>query len=172
MPVGNPFDPNSQAFQTLVGSLYGPLSYQSRFANSVLDLTHGHPPFDNSTTNYSIGPSPLLPASVLQPAVTFANAAVRRYTMDAAANNFLEHSFTPTGELQFPVITLHTMWDPGVPAFHETAFHHKVQAAGATQFLLQRFYPAYGHCTIPPAVYLQNFLDLVSWVTSGNKPAN
>ena len=171
VPIGSPFDPSSPAFQTLVGSLYGPLSYQTRFANNLAELAHGHPTFDNASITYSTGASPLLPAPALDPAIALVNASVTRYAMDPAGQNFMERYFTPSGELGFPVITLHNTWDPGVPAFHETAFYQKVAAAGATANLLQRYYPAYGHCAIPPDVQAQNFLDLVGWVDTGIKPA-
>jgi pimeloyl-ACP methyl ester carboxylesterase len=172
VPSGSPLDPTSVAFQTLVGSLYGPLSYQSRFANNLFDLAHGHPTFDNSDVTYALGPNPVLPPAALQPAVNFANANVKRYAMDPAGRNFMEHNFTTTGDLRMPVLTLHNTWDPGVPAFHETELLAKVTAAGATQYLLQRYYPAYGHCAIPAAVQAQSFLDMVTWVTTGSKPAN
>ena len=120
MPNGSPIDPTSIAFQTLVGSLYGPLSYQSRFANNLFALAHGHPTFDNSDDD-------LCPwrrtrccqPAVLQPVVNVANATVKRYEMDPAGRNFMEHNFTTTGDLRIPVLTLHNTWDPGVPAFHE-----------------------------------------------------
>ena len=172
IPSGSVFDPQSLAFQSLVGSLYGPLSYQSRFANNLFELAHGHPTYDNSATTYSLGQGALLPPGVLQPAVDYANAAVKRYAMDPAGRNFMERYFTPTGDLRIPVLTLHNTWDPGVPAFHEAAFLATVQAAGATQNLLQRLYPDYGHCNLPPAVQAQNFLDLVNWVSTGVKPAS
>jgi pimeloyl-ACP methyl ester carboxylesterase len=172
VPVGSPFDPTSTAFQTLVGSLFGPLSYQTRFANNLFELAHGHPTFDNSTTTYTLGASPLLPAAVLQPVVNSLNATVERYAFDPAGRNFMERHFTPTGDLRVPVLTLHNTWDPGVPAFHETALLAKVTAAGATANLLQRYYLAYGHCAIPAPVQAQNFLDMVAWVTTGTKPAS
>jgi fermentation-respiration switch protein FrsA (DUF1100 family) len=129
-------------------------------------------PFDNSTTNYSLGANPLLPASVLQPLVDVANATVARYTADPSALNYWERYYTPTGALRVPVITVHNTWDPAIPAFAETALYEKVLAAGATANLVQRLYPAFGHCAIPAAVQTQSFLDLVNWVTSGLKPAN
>ncbi|HEY7566849.1 MAG TPA: hypothetical protein VH762_04725 [Gemmatimonadaceae bacterium] len=172
VPMGNPLDPSSTAFQTLVGSLYGGLQYQMRFANNLLDLTHGHSTFDNSTTTYSLGATPFLPPAVLQPLVNFLNAAVKRYSMDPASMNFMQHYFTPNGNLQIPVLTLHNTWDPGVPAFHETALLQAVTTAGTNQYLLQRLYPAYGHCAIPANVQAQNFLDLVTWVTTKIKPAS
>lgn len=171
-PLGSPLNPSSIAFQTLVGSLFGPLSLHSRLVNNTNDLAHGHPYFDNSATTYSLGANPLLPASVLQPLVDLANANVGRYAADAAGRNFMDHLPAPTGELRVPVLTLHNTWDPAMPLLHETTLYEKVAAAGATQNLLQRLYPAYGHCTIPAAVLAQNFSDMVNWVTTGVKPAS
>lgn len=171
VPSGSPFDPTSVAFQTLVGSLYGPLSYQTRFANNLFELAHRHTTFDNATTVYSAGPSPLLPAASLQPLLGLINGTVERFEMDPAGRNFMERHFTTTGELGLPVLTLHNTWDPGVPAFHETELLAKVTAAGRTGFLLQRLYPTYGHCVFPAAVQAQHFLDMVGWVTTGTKPA-
>ena len=171
VPVGDPFVPTSVAFQTLVGSLYGPLSYQTRFANNLLGLAHGHPTFDNADTVYVAGPNPLLPPGALQSVLPFINASVERYEMDPAGRNFMEHNFTTTGDLRIPVLTLHNTWDPGVPAFHEKALLDKVVAAGATDYLLQRFVPSYGHCDLPASLQAQTFLDMVNWVTTGIKPA-
>ena len=87
----------------------------------------------------------------------------------------MDRYFTPTGNLRIPVLTRHAVWDPVNPVFHEDAFRQKVEAAGKTQYLLQRFSQAYGHCeatTIPTAVEVQDFLDLVAWVTTGVKPAS
>ena len=171
VPVGSPLTQTSSAFQTLLGSLYGALSLQSLYGANAIDLAHGHNFFDNSTTTYTLGVNPLLPATELQPMVDFANATVARYTAEPSARNYWERYYTPTGDLRVPVITLHNTWDPGIPAFHETALYEKVLAAGATGNLLQRLYPAYGHCQFPTALQAQNFFDLVAWVTTGVKPA-
>lgn len=170
VPVGSVFNPNDLAFQTLVGSLYGPLAYQTHLINNVAALAHGTP-FDNSGTQYAAGPAPLLPPAQLNPAIALVNATVKRYTMPPNAVNYLERYFTPTGDLQIPVLTLHNVWDPGVPAFHETALLATVTAAGATGNLLQRFEQSYGHCNISAATAVQNFVDMVNWVTTGVKPA-
>ena len=60
------------------------------------------------------------------------------------------------------------------PTFHETILYEKALAAGTTQNLLQRLYPAYGHsaAVVPTAVIVQNFFDMVDWVTTGAKPAS
>lgn len=171
VPVGSPTDPTSIAFQTLVGSLYGAVSFHARGINNILDLTHGAMPFGNDGTTYSVG-TPLLPPSILSPLLTAANAAVVRDTMDRSALEYLSHNFTPTGNLRIPVLTVHNSWDPAVPAFHEDSLRAVVESAGASAMLLQRRFPAYGHCAIPTAVVLQSFADLTGWVATGTKPAN
>ena len=80
----------------------------------------------------------------------------------------------PTGELGVPVITVHNRWDYLVPFAHESAFRDAVQAAGATDMLLQRTVPDYGHCSNAAlrTTVLQSFQDLVAWSTTGVKPAS
>lgn len=169
VPVGNPTDPSSTAFQTMVGSLFGALSFHARGINDVRELTNGFAPFDNSETVYALG-APILPPAVLQPLVDAANLSVGRYVMPPAARNYLSRHFTPSGNLGIPVLTVHNAWDPAVPMFHEAELLARVQAAGATANLLQRTVPSYGHCAIPAAMAVQNFVDLVGWVSTGVKP--
>jgi len=116
VPSGDVTDPSSVASQTLVGALFGALAFQVRGAGNLLELTHGHTPFDNSTTQCTLG-TPLLPASVVSPLIAAANAGVARYSVDPAAQNYLQHHFTPSGDLQVPVLTVHNTWDrrAGVP---------------------------------------------------------
>jgi dienelactone hydrolase len=174
VPQGSLLDPTSVASQTLVGSLYGALSFHARGINNILDLTNGQTPFDNAGTVYALGrtlplPAPLTAAvSALVPA---SNGTVGRYTFGPSAENYLSHHFTPTGDLRVPVLTLHNAWDPAVPAFHEQLLLQAVQAAGATDMLLQRLVPSYGHCAISAQQVLQNFSTLTTWVESGVKPA-
>lgn len=172
VPSGSPLNPSSTAFRTLVASLWTPLRQHSMLINDLVDLVHGHSFYDNSTTTYALGPNPLLPASQLQPIVDFANAHVARFTADPSATNYVEHYFTLTGDLPVPVLTLHNPLDPGMPIFHEAALYAKAAAAGATQNLLQRSYPGYGHCAFPATAVAQNFADLVNWVSTGVRPAS
>ncbi len=172
---GNLADPASAASQTLVGSLYGALSFHARGINNIVDLVHGKSPFDNSGVQYVPG-AIKTPVPALVPAITAliagSNASVTRYTADEAAQQYMQHNFTPTGDLRFPVLTVHNMWDPAVPAFHEDALRERVIAAGATANLLQRQVPSYGHCNISPAMVLGAFGDLAGWVQTGIKPSN
>jgi pimeloyl-ACP methyl ester carboxylesterase len=174
VPVGSPLDPASPAFQTMVGSLFGALNFHSRFINNVVDVVHGKSPFGNVGTTYALGtplplPSPV--AGMVAGLVAQSDAAVARYTMDRSAANYLEHYFTPTGDLQVPVLTIHNTWDPGVPAFHETVLRDVVAAAGRSSNLLQRYLPpGTNHCSIPPSAAVKGFTDLVGWASTGSRP--
>lgn len=172
VPSLNPTDPAGVTFQTLVGSLYGALSFHARGINNIVELVPGSSPFDNASTTYALSATPWLPAALLAPAVAAANAAVTRYAADVQATNYLERHFTPTGALAMPVLAIHNTWDPAVPYFHETELLNRATAAGASGNLLQRRVNAFGHCAIPAADILQGFQDLVQWETSGTKPAN
>ena len=174
VPVGSLLDPNSVATQTLVGSLFAAVSFHARGINGILDQTHGKTPFENATTTYAVGQALPLPPQ-LAPAIAGllagANAGVARYSFDEPAEQYLARYFTPTGALEIPVVTLHNVWDPAVPAFHEQLLLQRVQEAGATENLLQRYVPSYGHCSFSTTQVLQSFAALRGWVESGVKPA-
>jgi hypothetical protein len=79
------------------------------------------------------------------------------------------------------MLALHTRWDPAVPAAHEEVYAEKVAMAGRADQLVQRIYPAYGHCdpemfgTGPYdpafiAATLADFDSLVTWASGGPKP--
>jgi pimeloyl-ACP methyl ester carboxylesterase len=159
---------------TLVTSLIAALSYQL-FTWDVVARTHGHSPFDNSATTYTMG-TPVVPAlsSTLSALIAGSNVGVDRYTSPPDAQNVLEKYFTPSGALEIPVITVHNRWDYLVPFFHEAAFQQTVAAAGASDMLLQRALTDYGHCsnTQMRTAVTQGLLDLVGWVDSGVRPAS
>jgi pimeloyl-ACP methyl ester carboxylesterase len=128
--------------------------------NDLLDLTNGHMPYDNSETWYS--------GSADDAAL---NAGVARYVADPSAENYMEHYYTPSGDIRIPVLTLHKTRDPLVPIFHEDLYAQAVQDAGASQYLLQRTVNAFGHCGFPDAE-MSAFSALVQWVHTGVKPQN
>lgn len=159
---------------TLVTSLVTALWYQLIGIPDVEDRTHGHSPYDNTGRVYTLG-TPVVPAlaPVLAGAIAGSNAGVQRYTSPPDAQNLLAKYYVPTGDLEIPVITVHNLFDYLVPYFHEPAFGQIVQAAGSSDMLLQRAVPDYGHCSNPAlgSAVLQSFQDLVTWVSTGEKPA-
>ena len=170
VPSGAVTNPQSLAFQTLVGSLFGAVSFQVRGVNDLVARVHGKSAFGNDDTEYTLG-TPLLPAGAIAPAIAAAQAGVARYELAPSARNYLTHHFAPSGELRIPVLTLHNTWDPAVPLFHETLLRERVEAAGATPFLLQRQVPTYGHCAITGDQVMQGVAALTGWIASGVKPA-
>jgi len=174
-PVGSLGDPSSPAFQSLVGSLVTALYYQLLGTPDVLGRTHGHSPYDNRSITYTMGtpavPTPALTA-LIGGMIAASNAGVTRYDMPPDAANYLDHNYSPDGKLQIPVVSVHNMWDPLVPFFHELALFKAADGAGASANLLQRGVPAYGHCTFSTALVVSSFQTLADWVTTGVKPAS
>jgi pimeloyl-ACP methyl ester carboxylesterase len=128
--------------------------------NDLMEVVHGHMPYDNSATVYS--------GSLDDAAL---NVSVARYVSDPSADNYMEHYYTPGGALRIPVLTLHSTRDPVAPIFHEEMFAQAVQAAGASPFLLQRTVNGFSHCGFPSAETAA-FSALVQWVRTGVKPQN
>jgi hypothetical protein len=175
VPIGSLGDPSSPAFQSLVGSLITALYYQLLGTPDVLGRTHGHSPFDNRNTTYTMG-TPAVPVPALVPIIqgliAASNQRVTRYDITPDAQNYLERYYVPTGNLTIPVVSVHNFWDPLVPFFHEPAFASTVASAGASGMLLQRGVPNYGHCNFPTPLVVSSFQTLASWVTTGVKPAS
>ncbi|MDF1504899.1 alpha/beta hydrolase [Roseisolibacter sp. H3M3-2] len=167
-----PHAPGPMLVQTLIGSLYGALSFHSRGIDDVLALTHGQTPFGNAGETYArgatVGP---LPPAALDALIAGADAAVARFTLAPSAEAYLSHHFTPTGNLQRPVVTVHNRFDPAVPYFHVDALRARAVAAGAADHLLERAPLGASHCAISAAQALSGFGELAQWVATGQKPA-
>ena len=108
----------------LVQSILTALAFDARGADDLLDRTHGHSPFDNSTTVYT----GLLPPPVLADL----NNRIARFTETPDAAHYLAKYYEPTGDLRIPTISIHTTRDPVVPIFHETGYATIAASAGAS----------------------------------------
>lgn len=169
-PIGSVTNPADPAFQTLVGSLVTALFYQHIGTNDMVARTHGHTPVDNTETVYSVG-TLVIPNPALAFLIAQANEGVQRYSATPDALNYNEHWFAPTGNLKIPVVSVHNLWDPLVPYFHEPAYAQAVSEAGASAMLLQRAVANYGHCNFSTSLVVSSFQTLVDWVETGVKPA-
>ena len=156
-----PFASGAELLQSIATALVTAASYPE-----ILALTHGRAYFDNTATQYSGA----LPA----PTLAFINANVQRFSGSPAGQNSLEFSYTPTGDLRVPALTLSTFRDPLAPGFHRTIYGQTVAAMGNADLLVQRSVAGstggYGHCTFTPGELTQAFLDLVVWGEFGLKP--
>jgi pimeloyl-ACP methyl ester carboxylesterase len=163
--------------QTTVTSLITALTFHARGINNITDLVNGKSPFDNAGVTYQIGnvvpvPPPLAGLVPYFPAIVQGwDTLANRYRMDIPARQYLTKYYAPTGRLMRPTVTVHNMWDPIVPAFHEDSLLNAVTTAGKAANLVQIRLPQYGHCaqlgvgnTVPA------FLMLEQWVRTGMKP--
>jgi pimeloyl-ACP methyl ester carboxylesterase len=141
-----------------VQSIVRVLGFHWYAAEDLFDRTHHHQLYDNHDVTYvSCFPG--------------VNTGVVRYTSTPDAENFMEQNYAPDGVLENPVLTMHALFDPLVPAGHETLFRERVEAAGSASNLLQRIPNLYGHTeAFSASDVLAGFDDLMSWLNSGQKP--
>jgi pimeloyl-ACP methyl ester carboxylesterase len=153
-----PFSNAAELFESIVTALVG---HARSFSDLVPEL-HGKPYFDNRDVQYTGA----LPDTVL----ATINAAVGRFKASRSALNYMEHFYTPSGDLQIPMVMLSTSRDPVVPGFHQTLYGSLVAASGESELLVEREVDRYGHCNFAPAELAGAFIDLVLWVELGIKP--
>jgi pimeloyl-ACP methyl ester carboxylesterase len=122
----------------------------------------------NANVVYQFDANPALTA-----AETALNANVQRLTADPQARriNGLANVTPTTGDLKIPMLTLHTLGDLFVPFLQEQVYARRVAAKGASNLLVQRATRDFGHCAFAPSELVQTFVDLVTWVEAGVKPA-
>ena len=156
-----PFATGPELVESIATALGGAAGYPE-----VLELTHGHPYFDNTATQYT-GSPPRADARLHQ----CERQAIRWLP---AGRHALEHNYTPTGDLRIPALTLSTPRDPFVPGFHRIVYGQSVAANGSADLLVQRsvsgVFAGYGHCTFTPEELTKALFDLVLWGESGVKP--
>ncbi|HET6777942.1 MAG TPA: prolyl oligopeptidase family serine peptidase [Gemmatimonadales bacterium] len=91
---------------------------------------------------------------------TALNAGVARFSADPTALAAV-NEFETAGNLQVPVVTLHTTGDPIVPYEQQALYAEKVSGAGAGSRLTQIEVERYGHCSFEAAEVLGAFSDLI-----------
>jgi len=98
------------------------------------------------------------------------NDGVRRYRADAKLVPKMAKFYTPTGKLTKPLLALHDVGDPLVPA--STAFEYAViaQREGNGDNFVQRYVNKEGHCVFTPDEVDRVFGELLDWVHSGKRP--
>ncbi|MDH3539045.1 MAG: ScyD/ScyE family protein [Acidimicrobiia bacterium] len=98
------------------------------------------------------------------------------YTPDPAARAYLETNYQYTGALTKPVLTLHTTIDGLVLVEHESAYAETVNAAGASDWLMQAYTDTYppgassGHCTFEPEQLGASVEAMLGWLLTGTAP--
>ena len=139
------------------------IGFNVRFVNDVLSRTHGHIPYDNTAVVYS---------GSFDDAALNAVGGVERFSSDPDAVNYISKYYDPSGKLQIPVLTLHTLLDPVAPYdIHEGPYAAAVATAGSSNRLVQQSVARYGHCAFQLQEELNAFDGLASWSQGGSKPA-
>ena len=160
-----PFASNTE----LVMSLLNVLGFHARGMNDLIDRTHGHTLFDNSTIVYT--GSRAVPTNILD-SLNGPVFGVQRFESTPDADNYVDKYYEPTGDLKIPVLSIHTTRDPSVPFNHEIALREKVATAGASSMLVTRPINRYGHCTFTTTEMVGGVNDLARWATTGVAPTN
>ena len=124
----------------------------------------GGNPFDNRNWIYA-GANPVATANDIA-----LNETVRRYGADKRARDYLIHHYTPTGHLGRPMLAVHTVYDPLIPANLLTLYNEMVEGEGVGDRLVQQYVPRDGHCSITPEEIGHAFDELVAWTHGGTRP--
>ena len=98
------------------------------------------------------------------------NAGVRRYRADAQAAAWLARWYTPSGKLTRPLLAVHDIGDPLVPAAGAFTYALTVQRAGHADNFVQQYVAHEGHCVFTPDEVARAFDQLVDWVDAGKRP--
>ncbi|RPJ75214.1 MAG: hypothetical protein EHM24_04705 [Acidobacteria bacterium] len=159
--AGLPFQPGNVP-QMFESALYF-LGFQLRYTNDLIERVNGKIPYDNWTTEYAVEIADPDTNAGLSAQL---NAEVERYLGDPAAFNYYERNYEPTGDIRFPVVTLHNTYDPGVPSWHEQLYAKKVADAGNSAWLTRLSAAGFGHCNFTATDTLTAFNALVTQVNA------
>lgn len=103
------------------------------------------------------------------------NAAVQKKTADADANRERRDGLRwipkANGEIDIPVVTLHTLGDLYVPFSMQQIYKRRVVAEGNDRWLVQRAIRGVSHCDFTVAEQAEAFEAMVNWEQNGVKPA-
>jgi len=88
-------------------------------------------------------------------------------TADPAAVSWLQRTSVPTGRLQVPTLTMHTIGDNLVPVTGENQYDRQVAKAGASRLLRQAYVERAIHCNFTPAELVAGVLTVQHRVKTG-----
>lgn len=89
---------------------------------------------------------------------------------EAAVDSMLNHS-QPDGDLEMPVFSIHTAYDPLVPAEHEEEYADDVRSEHKRRLFRQAFVDRPGHCSFTSAELVAGVKVLEERVDTGGWPA-
>jgi hypothetical protein len=125
------------------------------------------PTADTSAITYKVDGNDTLSATL--------NASAPKAIAPADANRLRRDGLRwipkVNGQMQAPVLTLHTLGDLFVPFNMEQVYKKRTDANGNSAMLVQRAIRGISHCDFTVAEMKKGFDDLVAWVKTGTKPA-
>lgn len=98
------------------------------------------------------------------------NDGVHRYAPDPRARDYLMQHYWPSGRLTRPMLALHTIYDPLIPATSLSLYASEVAHAGFADNLVQQYVHREGHCTFTPEEVGHAFDELLLWSRTGKAP--
>ena len=93
-----------------------------------------------------------------------------RISANPSSVEYLEQNIIFNGDVDMPVLTLHTTGDGLVVNQNETAYRNTVREAGERRLLRQVFVHRAGHCTFTPAETIAVLGNLIERLDSGHWP--
>ena len=101
------------------------------------------------------------------------NASIRRIDLDPQARREQGLAGVPAiaGSFTIPVLSMHTLGDLFVPFSMEQIYARRAAGNGAADLLVTRAIRDINHCGFTTLEMERGFADLVTWVTTGVKPA-
>ena len=94
----------------------------------------------------------------------------RIYSAPAYSRNYVERNADYTGEIEKPVLTVHTLIDPLVVVSQEREYLETITNAGRNQFLYQAYTNGNGHCSFTPQQLQASLTAILNWVENGVAP--
>ncbi|WP_313821315.1 hypothetical protein [Citricoccus sp.] len=94
-----------------------------------------------------------------------------RLSADPETVRLVQQTATFTGELEAPVLSLHTTGDGAGTIADDAAYRSTVNAAGSARQLRQTFVAAEGHCTFTPAEEAAALTALFDRIETGRWPS-
>jgi hypothetical protein len=99
------------------------------------------------------------------------NKAIKRYTAEPKAVEYVRQWVTATGHTHDPVLALHTLVDDLVPPRYAGAYAAETALAGTRDLFAISYVNHKGHCNFSPEEIAHALRELDHWIRTGKRPA-
>ncbi len=98
------------------------------------------------------------------------NASVKRYSGDPESIDYLIANYSPTGDIQDPVIALHTTYDEILPVLNYEYYEQQTRIQQTDHLYVPQYVVRDGHCYFTMEETGRAFDQLLNWIQKGEKP--